>query len=466
MTSKPPMSGTRETEALGAAPDEARLARLGPRAIIIGVAPIFVGMSATMLTSLTDTLVASFFGAAAIAGVGVANFIFFLLFAFANGLANAVQSYTGMAIGRADGKGDRETPLVHGVVFGLVISIAFAGAALVWVGPVAALVSDDPDVVSATLAYIVPLIVALPLYFWNAICRGYFTATGRAWFFARVNLTIQAVNIALSLVLGLGLLGMPALGVLGIGIATACAYAVGAVLNVLAILPSLASGRAKGLRLTRAFAIPFLRHAAQSGSGQALYAAGWIVSFWIVGQLGTESLAVYQLIAQATLFPIYLSNACGSFAIATVSRQRETDAALARSSGWRIVHMGVGIVVAYAVLLAVLAEYILRFYLDDPAVAANFRLVVQLAAVALPAYAYAAILGQVLQGAHEYAFVLAVSAGSQWLLFLPVAYVFGIGLGFALVGVMLAELGYRSAMASIYVRRWRSAGLSSGETIQ
>lgn len=442
--------------------DQAHASRLGPLAIVAGVSPIFVGMSATMLTSLTDTLVASYFGAAAIAGVGVANFVFFLLFAFANGLANAVQSYTGMAIGRTDGKGAPETPLVHGIAFGLVISIALAGIALLWVGPVAAVVSDDPAVVSAMLAYIVPLIIALPLYFWNAICRGYFTATGRAWFFARVNLTIQAVNIVLSLLLGLGLFGMPELGVLGIGIATACAYAVGAVMNAMAVLPSLAPGSAHHARLSRTFAVPFLRHAAQSGFGQALYAAGWIVSFWIVGRLGTESLAVYQLIAQATLFPIYLSNACGSFAIAMVSRQRQVDAALARDSGWRIVHMGAGIVVVYAVLLAVVAEHVLRFYLDDPAVAAEFRLVVQLAAVALPAYAYAAILGQVLQGAHDYAFVLAVSAATQWLLFLPVAYALGVGLGFALVGVIIAELGYRSAMALVYVRRWRRAELASG----
>lgn len=436
---------------------------LGPRAVVTGVTPIFVGMSATMLTSLTDTLVASFFGAPAIAGVGIANFFFFLLFAFANGLANAVQSYTGRALGRAEGADERDTALVHGIAFALLISIVLAGLALLWVRPVAALVTDDPEVVRAVIGYIIPLIIALPLYFWNAVCRGYFTAIGRAWYFARVNLTIQVVNITLSLILGLGLFGLPALGVFGIGIATAIAYAVGAVMNAFAILSAISVTRLRRLRPKRSFTGPFLWHAAQSGSGQAIYAAGWIISFWIVGRLGTESLAVYQLIAQATLFPIYLSNACGSFGIATIARQRETDPGLARDSGWRIVHSGVAIVVVYGALLALIAEAMLRFYLEDPAVAAQFRPAVQIAAIALPAYTYAAILGQVLQGAHDYAFVLRISAGSQWLLFLPLAYALGPGLGLALTGVVLAELAYRMTMMAIYIRRWRSSSPARGE---
>jgi MATE family multidrug resistance protein len=437
--------------------------RIGLTAVAAGVAPIFVGMSATMLTSLTDTLVASYFGAAAIAGVGIANFFFFLLFAFANGLANAVQSYTGRALGRGDEADTRDRALVHGVIFALMASIVLAGLALLWVRPVAMLVSDDPEVVSAVLGYIVPLIIALPLYFWNAVCRGYFTAIGRAWYFARVNLVIQAVNIVLSLILGLGLLGLPALGVLGIGVATAIAYAVGALMNAFAIVAVMPLTRLRGFRPRRDFTVPFLRHAAQSGSGQAIYAAGWIISFWIVGQLGTESLAVYQLIAQATLFPIYLSNACGSFGIATISRQRESDPSLARESGWRIVHIGTVTIAIYALLLALIAETMLLFYLDDPGVASQFRTVVQIAAIALPAYTYAAILGQVLQGAHDYAFVLRVSAGTQWLLFLPLAYALGPGLGLALTGVMLAELAYRTTMMAIYIRRWRFVHLATEE---
>lgn len=443
--------------------DRAHDDRLGPRAIAIGVAPIFVGMSATMLTSLTDTLVSSFFGAPAIAGVGIANFFFFLLFAFANGLANAVQSYTGRAIGRAEDADARDRALVQGIAFALIISVVLAGLALLWVRPVATIVSDDPTVVGAVVDYIIPLIIALPLYFWNAVCRGYFTAIGRAWYFARVNLTIQVVNIALSLILGLGLFGLPALGVLGIGIATAIAYAVGAAMNAVAILSVIAIKRLQRFMPTRGFTLPFLRHAAQSGFGQAIYAAGWIISFWIVGQLGTESLAVYQLIAQATLFPIYLSNACGSFGIATIARQRETNPALARDSGWRIVHAGVAIIAIYAVLLAIIAEAMLRFYLDDPVMAAQFRTAVQIAAIALPAYTFAAILGQVLQGAQDYAFVLRVSAGSQWLLFLPLAYALGPGFGLALTGVMFAELAYRMTMTLTYIRRWRTARLEPEE---
>lgn len=435
-------------------------APLTTRTILRGAAPIFIGMSSAMFASWTDTTVASVFGEAAIASVGVGSFIFFLLFSLSIGLSNAVQSYTGTALGRG-GDGDRQAPLAHGIVLGLAASLLLTGAALLFAEPLVRVVSEDPEVVRTTVVYLAPVSCALPFYYFNAVCRGYLTATGQAWYYTRANLTIQAVNLVGSLVLAFGLLGLPRLGVLGIGIATFLAYGAGAAMNLRILAMRLGGGglRALWASLDPRFAAGFARHALLSGLGQALYAAGWIASFAVVGRLGTESLAVYQIAAQLSLVPVYLSNAFGSLAIATVSRLEGGGyGACARAEGWKIVRLAAAIAVLYAAAVAVAAEPLLGFFLDTAGAPAAFAPAVWAFSLSLPLYAVGVVLGHALQGLHLYGFVLRVSAFVQWCLFLPLAYLLGPVAGWGLAGVALAEIAYRAVMAGLYLRRWRRGG--------
>jgi MATE family multidrug resistance protein len=429
---------------------------LTTRTIFRGAAPIFIGMSSAMFASWTDTTVASFFGDAAIASVGIAGFVFFLLFSLSIGLANAVQSYTGTALGR--GGDDRQAPLAHGIALGLATALLLTAAALLFAGPLVRAVSTDPEVVRTTILYLAPLSCALPFYYFNAVCRGYLTATGRAWCYTRANLTIQAVNLVGSLVLAFGLFGLPRLGVLGIGIATFLAYGAGAAVNLRALATHLGVGglRALPASLDVRFAAGFARHALLSGLGQALYAAGWIASFAVVGHLGTESLAAYHIAAQLSLVAVYLSNAFGSLAIATVARlEGGGHGARARAEGMKIVRLAVAIVVLYAVVVTAVAEPLLGFLLDGSGSPEAFVPAVQVFSLALPVHTLGTVLGHALQGLHLYGFVLRVSAFTQWCLFLPAAYLLGPVAGWGLAGVALAEIAYRGGMAGLYLRRWR-----------
>jgi multidrug resistance protein, MATE family len=46
--------------------------------------------------------------------------------------------------------------------------------------------------------------------------------------------------------------------------------------------------------------------------------------------------------------------------------------------------------------------------------------------------------------------------GAQWLVFLPLAYLIGPVLGFGLLGIWLAQIGYRSLQAALCAALWRS----------
>lgn len=56
--------------------------------------PLFLTGSAALFTNWTDTYVSSFFGAPAVAAIGICSMLFFVLVSFSNGFSVAIQSFT------------------------------------------------------------------------------------------------------------------------------------------------------------------------------------------------------------------------------------------------------------------------------------------------------------------------------------------------------------------------------------
>ena len=56
---------------------------------------------------------------------------------------------------------------------------------------------------------------------------------------------------------------------------------------------------------------------------------------------------------------------------------------------------------------------------------------------------------------------MVVSIATQWLLFLPVAYVLGPILGAGLLAIWTAQIGYRSLSAVIFAAIWRKGSWAS-----
>jgi Na+-driven multidrug efflux pump len=61
-----------------------------------------------------------------------------------------------------------------------------------------------------------------------------------------------------------------------------------------------------------------------------------------------------------------------------------------------------------------------------------------------------------LLGAGDARRVMLISIGTQWLLFLPLAYVIGPLLGFGLLGVWLWQGATRSVQSALFLLKWRS----------
>ena len=66
-----------------------------------------------------------------------------------------------------------------------------------------------------------------------------------------------------------------------------------------------------------------------------------------------------------------------------------------------------------------------------------------------------------LQGAGATTSTMAVSIGTQWLIYLPLAYAIGPMAGYGLTAIWLMQGAYRALTAVIYTLIWRHGGWAS-----
>jgi Na+-driven multidrug efflux pump len=79
----------------------------------------------------------------------------------------------------------------------------------------------------------------------------------------------------------------------------------------------------------------------------------------------------------------------------------------------------------------------------------------RLIGLTMPVEAMVFVFMHALLGAGDARRVMMVGVGSQWLLFLPLAYLFGPVLGFGLFTIWLLQNCSRALSAFLYVTMWR-----------
>ncbi|MET3360908.1 putative MATE family efflux protein [Bradyrhizobium japonicum] len=201
------------------------------RHILAMAPPIMAGMISIMVCQLVDLYFVSGLGDAAVAGVAAAGNAGFLV----NGLMQVLGVGAGALIAHAVGRKDRSDAnlifnqaIVLSVLFGLLTLLAGAALSRAYMRSIAA----DQATIEAGTTYLLWFMPALALQFATQVMGAALRATG----IVRPTMLVQAfavaINIALAPVLITGWGTGHALGVVGAGLASSIAVAIG----VLALL--------------------------------------------------------------------------------------------------------------------------------------------------------------------------------------------------------------------------------------
>jgi putative MATE family efflux protein len=246
-----------------------------------------------------DIIMIGQLGVTAVAGVGLANQIFFVMTLLLFGLSSSAVIYSAQFWGKKDVAGIHKVLGIN-LTFSLAAGLIFSAGAVFFPGVILGFYSQDSAVVALGSSY---LRVAGMSYAFTAVTFCYsfiLRSTGNVRLPMIVNIVALTIKTALNYVLIFGRFGIPAQGALGAGTATLIArfFECGVFLVlVYALKTPVAAKPAEMFSFNRPFLQKFIKIAMPVAVGELFWALGITVYTMVYARIGTEAIAAINISA-------------------------------------------------------------------------------------------------------------------------------------------------------------------------
>ncbi len=417
--------------------------------------PIIGGMVSQNVLNLVDTAMVGMLGNAALAAVGLGGFAMFMCMALILGISTGVQSTA--ARRKGEGRHDETAIVLNGALLLVLLVAPLLSAFLYQSAPVFfPWLNSDPEVIRQGVPYLQMRLLAIVFVGVNFAFRGYWNAVDLSRLYMTTLIVMHASNIFLNYVLIFGKLGAPVLGVKGAGLASALSTVIGAgMYMVLGMRHARAGGFLKKLPGT-AVLRSLVRLSLPSSIQQLAFAAGFVATYWIVGQVGTRELAAASVLINVTLVAILPGLGMGLAAATLVGQALgRGDPGDASNWGWDVAKVAAVGLTMLGVPMWLVPDLILGGFIHDPLTLQVARWPMRLVGLTMIIEALGMVLMHALLGAGDVRRVMVVAITAQWLMFLPLAYLVGPVLGLGLIGIWVMQGVYRSVQAFFFYRLWK-----------
>ncbi len=416
--------------------------------------PIIGAMISQNILNLVDAAMVGHLGSAAMAAVGISSFLNFMAVALFMGLATGVQVIVARRIGEGR-ENEAAVPLngslVLNLLFALPVSIILYQMAP-WLLPH---IIDDAAVITQAEPYMQMRLVGVTAIAINFCFRGFWNGIKKTQYYMWVLFAMHALNILLNYTLIFGNFGFPEMGIVGAGLGTTISLTLGSVVHFFLCLN-------KGKQYGFMHGLPsmhsiknIIQLSIPASLQQFFFAAGFTMLFWIIGKVGTDSLAAANILTNLTLVAILPCLAFGMSASTLVSESLgRKDSADAYQWAWDVSAIAMVVITLIALPMLFFSEPILAIFLIEENALAVAMIPLKIVAIGLPLEALGMVMMSSLMGAGATKVTMQISMGTQWLLFLPIAYLLGPILGYGLSAIWLAQIVYRSSQTFIYVYFW------------
>ena len=428
--------------------------------------PLIGGHLAQMSLHVVDTVMMGWYGVVDLAAMVIATSLFFVVFIFGSGFANAIMPMVAQSVGSGDEVQVRRTTRM-----GLWLSIAFGLTTypLFWhAQPLLLGLGQAPEVAALGQEYLrigglgmIPALVIMAI-------KGYLAALGRTQMALWVTVVAVLVNTALNYALIFGNWGAPELGIAGAAIASVLVQ-FGSMLVLLlyaGLLPDLRkyslfqrfwrpdwAAMGQVFRLGWPIGVTLL---AESG----LFAATAVMMGWI----GTTELAAHGIVLEITalafMVHLGLSNAA---TIRTGHAYGGGDARGLRDGARVVIGLSLGFALVVIATFIGMPRLLIAPFLDPAAIEAPEILRFGMLLLAISALFQLADAMQVialglLRGIHDTRVPMIAAAISYWLVGMPAAYILAFWVGMGGIGLWLGlTIGLACAAVTLMWRFWAMA---------
>jgi multidrug resistance protein, MATE family len=418
--------------------------------------PAGVAQSLTLMMSLIDLAMVGTLGNHAIAAVGLSVFSNTLVLAFVMGITPAVQGL----VARSRGEGSSEPaclPLNAGLLAALVVGIPLSILCQVFNPWLFSVISADPEVTKVGVPFLGTLYTAVIAAGMDNAFKGHWYGMEKPKVYMAIVLLVICLNIGGNYLLIFGKFGAPALGAVGAAISTVVSLYVGVAINfALSCFFFRRDGFLK-LRPERSLLARLFKLGLPATMQQFFFSAGYVAFFWIVGQVGTAELAAANVLVRITMVLVLLAMSLATASATLVSKTvGEGDLAGAAQWGWDTGKIGVIGISLLGLPLFLFPELFLSIFLSDHQTIAiaviPLRLVAATTGLGSLIYIFAYTLYTVGDGKR----VLMVSFSTQWLFFLPAAWIVGPYLKYGLLQIWFVQIVYGAIATALITAIWAS----------
>lgn len=401
-------------------------------------APVVVGQLATMMLTVVDTLMVGNVGVQTLAAASLGHVWTYGTMMFAMGLVFGIDPLVSQAFGAGDAR-RQGLALQRGIVLGLVVSLPVA--VLWWTTDHAmVLLGQTPELAALARTYVVVQIPSLPVFMVFVALRQYLQARGIVRPAMVVAIVANVVNALANWVLIYGEFGLPALGIVGAGLATASTRGFLLVALLWLVLRermhrdgwtgwSADTFRWSGLR-------EVFTHGWPVGLQLSFEVWAFQAATLLAGWLGEAELAAHTVVLNAASVSFMVPMGVSMAAVTRVGNligSRRPRAA--QRAAWVALAAGAGVMTVSAVLFVTLRDVIPIPYTQDPAVRALAASVFPIAAAFQLFDGTQVVGGGVLRGMGRTRPVALFNLVGYYVLALPLAAWLTFGLGWGLHGV-------------------------------
>jgi putative MATE family efflux protein len=432
------------------------------RAILLLAVPMILEMAMESLFVIVDIFWVSRLGAEAVAGVGLTEAMFTLIYAVAVGLSIGATATVARRIGeKAPERAARSAVQVIVLGFAVAIPIGLTGALLAprlleLMGASAGVIAQGRGFTRVMFAGNASVLL---LFLGNAVFRG----AGDAAIAMRVLWLANGLNILLGPCFIFGLGPFPELGVTGAAVATNLGRGTGVIYLFYRLWRGGAHIRVqrRHLAIDPQAMVTLLRLSATGMIQSLVGMSSWLALIRILSTFGSAALAGYTIGVRIVIFALLpswgLSNAAATMVGQNLGagKPERAEQAVWRAGFYNLLFLGTA-----GAIFVVFAGPIIGAFTRDAQVLPYGVACLRTVSLGFVFYAYGMVLSQAFNGAGDVWTPTFVNLVCFWLWELPVAYVLAHTLGWGPQGVFaaiaIASSTYAVVSALLFRRgRWK-----------
>lgn len=419
--------------------------------------PIFIEVFLQILMKLTDVFMLSFVSDQAVAAIGVVNQLMTFMFVLFNFTAMGAGVVVSQYVGANDKDGVKNTiasAITINLVFGLAVSL-FVGLNRHFL---LNLFSLEPELYSYASSY--ALIVGSALFAQAMILTisSLLQAMGFTKDVMASVLIMNVLNVFGNYVLIFGALGFPRIGVTGVAISTATVRLIIMIGMFILLTKRMPVNMSVGsfFRLKKEFATKILNIGVPSAGEQLSYNVSQLVLTVMITTLGATALAtrVYSqnFMAVLVIFSLSIAKGMQIFIGQLVGADKLDEAYKYMFMGFKFAGL---VTVMIGSIFALFGQHIFSFFTDDPSLIALGSTILVIEFFLQPARTSNLVIISALRAAGDAKFPVMIGVIVMWGVLVPLAYLFGIVLGFGLPGIWMAMLIDEWIRGSFMFFRWK-----------